>query len=427
MNGNRTVTATFNPPLYPPTVTTNPAQNITSSTATLWGTLTDMGTASSAAVSFQWGLTTGYGTETNTQTMTSPGSFSINLSGLSPDTTYHFMARAVGHGTAYGSDMQFTTLPLRPPNQPPNVYPIQGALCVNLPVTLQSAPFSDPDPGDTHAASQWQVRTGAGSLVYDSGADSVQLTSMTLSDSELDWGTDYYWRLRHHDSHGLWSGWSTETHFIVADTPAGSEVTVLRTGTDIHFNIVNIGGCTWVNTSNANPGGPTPSSITRVGPFTDILTTATYSGWVNVGVPYNPSGIPDEQKLRIFHWEQYKWVDVTTSVDTNSKMVYGRVASLSWFFIGGQWVWIPEGPSPVVPRLITTPLVLLDSLLDHFVTGQPTQFYLQRDFEWVSEPGSYQLTTKGNYLLGAISDIMTYGSVLVDWVTQSFVGRIIGN
>jgi hypothetical protein len=95
--------------VVPPGVTTDPATGITSTTATLNGSLTDLGDASSVQVSFQWGLTTAYGNQTSPQTKTSTGSFSATLTGLSASTTYHFRAKAVGEGTSFGIDRTFTT------------------------------------------------------------------------------------------------------------------------------------------------------------------------------------------------------------------------------------------------------------------------------------------------------------------------------
>jgi hypothetical protein len=43
--------------------------------------------------------------------MTSSGSFSSVLPNLTPNTIYHFRAKAVGDGTNYGVDMTFTALP----------------------------------------------------------------------------------------------------------------------------------------------------------------------------------------------------------------------------------------------------------------------------------------------------------------------------
>ena len=41
---------------------------------------------------------------------TGTGTFTADLSGLAPGTTYYYRAKAVGHGTVYGDDESFTTL-----------------------------------------------------------------------------------------------------------------------------------------------------------------------------------------------------------------------------------------------------------------------------------------------------------------------------
>ncbi len=104
---NLTVTIT----LVPPSVTTGVATAVAITAATLNGSLTAQGNPSAVQVSFNYGLTTSYGSTTVSQSMTS-GSFSANVGGLSPGTTYHFRAQAVGDGTSYGSDSVFSTLPV---------------------------------------------------------------------------------------------------------------------------------------------------------------------------------------------------------------------------------------------------------------------------------------------------------------------------
>ncbi|MEE8471513.1 MAG: Ig-like domain-containing protein [Dehalococcoidia bacterium] len=110
-----TVTITVNP-TTPPAVTTNAASDITTNSATLNGDLTGLGTASSADVSFEWATDdyytlngNTYDNETSSYNMPGTGSFAIGLLSLTPGTTYHFRAKAVGHGTVYGADMTFTT------------------------------------------------------------------------------------------------------------------------------------------------------------------------------------------------------------------------------------------------------------------------------------------------------------------------------
>jgi hypothetical protein len=85
--------------INPPSVTTNEATNVAQASATLNGTLNDMGGATSCLVWFEWGATTSYGNSTSVQTITAPGSFSANISGLDPETTYYFEAFAKNAGS----------------------------------------------------------------------------------------------------------------------------------------------------------------------------------------------------------------------------------------------------------------------------------------------------------------------------------------
>jgi hypothetical protein len=95
----------------PLAVTTNAPSGLSTSGATLNANLTGKGTASSVTVSFEYGLTTGYGSTANgvPSTLTNTGAFNASLSGLTSNTLYHYRAKAEGDGTTYGSDKTFTT------------------------------------------------------------------------------------------------------------------------------------------------------------------------------------------------------------------------------------------------------------------------------------------------------------------------------
>ncbi|CAK0765776.1 MSHA biogenesis protein MshQ [Gammaproteobacteria bacterium] len=96
-----------------PTVTTNAATSVTNSGATLNGTVSSNGAA--ATVTFDYGLTTSYGTTvTATQsplaTNASNSAVSAALTGLTCNTTYHFRVKASNSaGTTNGGDLTFTT------------------------------------------------------------------------------------------------------------------------------------------------------------------------------------------------------------------------------------------------------------------------------------------------------------------------------
>jgi plastocyanin len=93
-----------------PVVTTNPATNVTSSSATLNGSLDPHGLTTS--VSFQYGTTTSYGHTTTMQSQTGNTyrNIAANISGLTTHTTYHFQIVATNSaGTRLGGDRTFTT------------------------------------------------------------------------------------------------------------------------------------------------------------------------------------------------------------------------------------------------------------------------------------------------------------------------------
>ncbi len=117
-SGNATgLDQTFTTSAAPPTATTNAATSRTVTGATLNGTVRANG--ASATVTFQYGTTTSYGTSIAAvqSPVSGSGSTTVNaaISGLAPNTTYHFRVVAVNtSGTTLGDDLTFTTLPVAP-------------------------------------------------------------------------------------------------------------------------------------------------------------------------------------------------------------------------------------------------------------------------------------------------------------------------
>lgn len=95
-----------------PTVTTNAASSLTATGATLNGTVSSNG--ASTIVTFEYGLTTGYGsTVSAAQSPLAAGASSSPVSaavtGLTCGTLYHFRTKGVNSaGTTYGNDLTFT-------------------------------------------------------------------------------------------------------------------------------------------------------------------------------------------------------------------------------------------------------------------------------------------------------------------------------
>jgi hypothetical protein len=100
--------------LGPPQVSTLPATGVSTSNATLNGTVNPNGYPTTAW--FQWGATTNYGNLTSATDLgsgTTALPLSAPLAGLAPSVTYHFRIAATNdYGLVYGSDQRFTTLGL---------------------------------------------------------------------------------------------------------------------------------------------------------------------------------------------------------------------------------------------------------------------------------------------------------------------------
>jgi predicted phage tail protein len=193
----------------PPAVTTSAATSLTTTSATLNGSLTALGTATSDNVSFEWGLTTSYGNTTTPEAKTAIGTFSANLTGLTAGTTYHFRAKAVGNGTAYGSDKTFTTSSAGLA-VPTLVSPSNGA------VITDHTPYLDWSKVTASSTVHYQLQVSKyasfSSTVVNKTWVSYSYYTVTTSLSH----TTYYWRVRAVDASGNKSAWSTAWSFRVA-------------------------------------------------------------------------------------------------------------------------------------------------------------------------------------------------------------------
>jgi hypothetical protein len=97
-----------------PEIETEPAHNVTESSATLTMELVDEGYCSGAYCYIEYGKTTGYGSKTSTVRLQPGWEESFDIEGLEPDTKYYFRAVAEGRCVTpklvgYSSRRNFTT------------------------------------------------------------------------------------------------------------------------------------------------------------------------------------------------------------------------------------------------------------------------------------------------------------------------------
>jgi Tol biopolymer transport system component len=187
---------------------TGAATDVTSSSATISGTLDPRGQL--PAYRFELGPTPAYGSSTPTRssTVSTPASVSEKLGGLTPGTAYHY--RLIGStacGSEIGLDATFTT-PLAPGQQPMAVVPLvfvswlTGNAEVAIagsdgsgPRVLAPSPASDFDPALSPDGSRVvfaSTRSGNGDLyvVGQDGTGLVQVTTSRYADTTPAWSPD---------------------------------------------------------------------------------------------------------------------------------------------------------------------------------------------------------------------------------------------
>jgi len=185
--------------------------------------------------------------------------------------------------SAFSAAIRGGSAALTPPATPVNVAPASAATGLSLAPTLSASAFSGSGV-NTQTASQWVVRRSADStVVFDSGTDVTDATSITLPAATLSAGTGYTWQVRYQDSGGLWSSFSTATTFTTqsAATPQATALTVTPSGSSVTFGQME----TFTATLNVPaPGSGTPTGIvdfyadgTLLGGTVSSAGTATFS------------------------------------------------------------------------------------------------------------------------------------------------------
>lgn len=201
--------------LSTPVVTTSAATSVTSTTATLNGSLTSTG-GEDCTVYFQYGTASGtYTSSTSTESGVGAGdSFDANITSLSEGTTYYFRSVAYNSSyTAYGTERSFTTS-VGTPTATTNAATSIGSASA----TLNGYVSSD---GGSSCTVYFQYGTASGTYGYtttsDSGyetGDSFDVTLTTLSP-----GTTYYYRAV--INNGTYTGYGGEASFTTTiTTPA---------------------------------------------------------------------------------------------------------------------------------------------------------------------------------------------------------------
>lgn len=104
------------------------------------------------------------------------------------------------------------------PDKPTASSPSDGATGLSLSPALEASDFSDPDPGDSHQATRWQVASTSdfSSPAWDYIDSDSDKTGEQVPFGRLLHATTYYWRAMYQDSQGAWSNWTDTRHFTTS-------------------------------------------------------------------------------------------------------------------------------------------------------------------------------------------------------------------
>ncbi len=265
-----------------PTVTTTAASSVTTSSATLNGTIDPGGV--SATYHFEYGQDTNYGSQTAESAPiggTGAVAATAPVTGLSPNTTYHF--RIVGHngsGSITGDDQTLTTAAVPPT--------LDGSPAFASAITTTGATLNgtlNPNNSETSFHFEYGTDTsyGAGTPVTDAGAGggdqpvTADLTGLTA-------GTTYHYRLvADNGTGGVQHG--TDGVLFTAPGTAPSASDVLVFGATLHGTInphgvaatyhFEYGTTTAYGSSTAETDGGSGNSELAVSQATGRLAPAT--------------------------------------------------------------------------------------------------------------------------------------------------------
>ncbi len=107
------------------------------------------------------------------------------------------------------------------PTVPANSSPTDGAMMSSTTPKLIASTFSDGAIGSSEVAAEWLIYKSS-TLVYDTGTDTTDLSSLTVPSGKLSSGNSYTWEVRYEDNYGDWSSYSPATAFATAAVPEPS-------------------------------------------------------------------------------------------------------------------------------------------------------------------------------------------------------------
>ena len=310
---------TFTTPIGLPIVTTTAASNVTSTTATCGGNVTRTGGSAVTARGVCWSSRSLSPTTSDSHTTDSSGmgSFTSNITGLTPGTRYFFRAYATNAaGTAYGILMDFTT-----PTATPTVTTTAVSNITGTSATIGGNITDNGGSVVTASGVCWSTSQNP-TISGNHTIDGSILGSFTSNLTGLTTGTTYY--VRAYATNAVGTAYGNQISFI--PLPPGGLPGIFSIGitSRVRFSKGNLqwsaknGGST--ATTHTVAGGGTAAGTWRFAEHQyDVIgndnsnISSSYSGWID-----------------LFGWGTSGW-----NSGANAYQPYSTIAGDSNYYPGG--------------------------------------------------------------------------------------------
>ena len=262
------------------------------------------------------------------------------------DGTFTFTPRPDFFGTDWfdyivsdgngGSDQGTVAITVTPSNDPPTAVADGAVTDRDVPVTTGNVLNNDIDvDGDTLTITGADTTSANGGTVVNNGDGTFTYTPPPLFN-----GTDTF-TYTVSDGNGASSQGVVSIVVNIADsfTQVGTNVQVTPgLGVRMTFDNVTASGSSTASVISTVPAPPPGFSFGTQTQFLNISTTATFTGNVEVCVPYDETQFSSERSLVLLHWNTTAigWESLASTLDADTNTVCGITTSLSPFAVAQE-------------------------------------------------------------------------------------------